>query len=77
MIAHWSSLLFLTPLIAGSLVWRERAALPVPRAGYIAGVLDNRFVFAGGSFWRDDQKFQSDRTDFFDPATNTWSPGPE
>jgi N-acetylneuraminic acid mutarotase len=39
-------------------------------------VIQKRFVFAGGSYWRDDQKFQSDRTDYFDPETNTWSAGP-
>lgn len=58
------------------LVWREGAQLPQPRAGYIAGALDNHFVIAGGSYWKDDQKVWSDRTDLFDPRTDRWSAGP-
>jgi N-acetylneuraminic acid mutarotase len=54
-------------------VWLERATLPQPRAGYIAGVVNGRYVIAGGSFWEKDQKIWTARVDIFDPRTNTWS----
>lgn len=55
--------------------WKERADLPAPRAGYVAGVWDSKLVIAGGTHWEGDRKIWTDRTDLFDPATNIWSPG--
>jgi N-acetylneuraminic acid mutarotase len=63
----------MTVSIQEKLVWVERATLPQPRAGYIAGVIDGRYVVAGGSFWEKDQKIWTARVDAFDPRTNTWS----
>jgi N-acetylneuraminic acid mutarotase len=56
--------------------WKERAPLPVPRAGYAAGVWNAKLIIAGGTRWEGEKKIWTDRTDLFDPATNTWSPGP-
>jgi len=52
--------------------WSERAVMPQPRAGCAAGVIDGRFVLAGGTYWRDGEKCWSDRVDAFDPAANRW-----
>ncbi len=52
--------------------WADRAPLPQPRAGCAAGVVDGRFVLAGGTYWRDDQKCWSDRVDAFNPGANRW-----
>ncbi len=56
--------------------WRERAPMPRPRAGLIQGAVGSRMVVAGGSYWENDRKFRSDRTDLFEPATNQWLAGP-
>jgi N-acetylneuraminic acid mutarotase len=55
------------------LCWRARAPLPQRRAGYMAGVLDDRYVLAGGSYWDADQKVWASQVDEFDPTSNTWS----
>jgi N-acetylneuraminic acid mutarotase len=64
-------------LLLAELTWRERAPLPLPRAGYAIGVVDQRMLFAGGSHWEADRKIVSRRSDFFDPVSNAWTPGPE
>lgn len=70
------SVMLLAPLLLTSMEWREREPLPVPRAGYIVGVSGKRMLLAGGSYWENGQKILSDRSDFFDPAANRWTPGP-
>src|SRR5258708_1680918 len=57
------------------LTWRERAPLPIPRAGYIAGVIGGRYLIAGGSFWEHDQKKRTPRADLYDPRSDTWLEG--
>ncbi len=64
-------------VVLSNLNWTERAHIPVPRAGYMAGVLDGKLVIAGGSYWKDEKKYWSDRTDYFDPAKNEWQSGPK
>jgi N-acetylneuraminic acid mutarotase len=54
------------------LIWRERAALPQPRAGYMAGVVSDQYLVAGGSYWVNKQKRWTDQVDIFDPVKNTW-----
>lgn len=51
--------------------------MPVPRAGYIAGVISGKLVVAGGSYWKDGKVITSARTDSFDPKHNRWEAGPE
>jgi N-acetylneuraminic acid mutarotase len=53
---------------------RERAPLPVPRAGYAGGVVAGKLVVAGGSYWVGGEKHETARVDVFDPQRNTWSP---
>ncbi len=60
---------------AEGLVWRERAPLPLPRAGYMGGVINGRMIIAGGSYWEEGQKFWTTRVDFFDPRTDAWQAG--
>jgi N-acetylneuraminic acid mutarotase len=55
-----------------TLLWHERADMPLPRGGYIAGVVDQKFLIAGGSFWENGKKQWSGRTDLFDPTANAW-----
>jgi N-acetylneuraminic acid mutarotase len=57
------------------LVWHERAELKQPRAGYMAGVIDGRYVIAGGSYWTGGKKIWTDEVDIFDPVHNTWTEG--
>ncbi|HWQ55003.1 MAG TPA: kelch repeat-containing protein [Bryobacteraceae bacterium] len=66
----------MSSIALSSLAWRERAPMPLPRAGYIAGVVGKTLALAGGSYWEGDRKLWSARTDFFDPARNEWRPGP-
>ncbi|MBK9167526.1 MAG: hypothetical protein IPM24_08675 [Bryobacterales bacterium] len=63
-------------LLLGAADWKERAPLPEPRAGSMAGTPGGRYVLAGGSFWKDDVKHWTARVDIFDPARNVWEPGP-
>ena len=41
----------------------------------MAGKLEGKLVIAGGSYWQDNEKHWSDRTDYFDPARNEWRRG--
>ena len=68
--------LLATALLLTGATWRERAPLPEPRAGYMAGTPGGRYVLAGGSFWKGDVKHWTARVDVFDPARNIWEPGP-
>jgi len=70
-----ASVLIVTMLLADQLVWRERAPLPQPRAGYMAGVVDRQLVIAGGSYWENDKKIWTSRVDLFDPAADSWRSG--
>jgi N-acetylneuraminic acid mutarotase len=49
--------------------------MPQPRAGYMAGVIGEKYVIAGGSYWTKKQKHLSSRVDIFDPVRNTWTKG--
>ena len=68
------ALVLIAGFLAESLVWQERAPLPLPRAGYMAGVIDGHFVLAGGSYWTEKRKLWTDRVDIFDPQANVWRP---
>jgi N-acetylneuraminic acid mutarotase len=68
--------ILMMPALFSTLTWRERAPMPLPRAGYMAGLLGGKLVIAGGSYWKDNQKYWSDRTDYFDADRNAWESGP-
>lgn len=59
-----------------AIAWHARADLPLPRAGYAAGVINSRFVVAGGSFWSGNEKRRTAAVDIYNPAAGRWSPGP-
>jgi N-acetylneuraminic acid mutarotase len=54
------------------LIWKERAELPRPVAGYMGGVSHGKLLVIGGSYWENKHKHWSDLVQAFDPATNTW-----
>src|SRR5437868_5581442 len=62
-----SSLLAALILAPGALRWEEKAKMPLPRAGYMAGAVSKRLLLAGGSHWANGKKLWSNRADFFDP----------
>lgn len=66
----------LTAAAAGSSVWTVRAPLPEPRAGLLQAAVGRRLLVAGGTYWLGERKIWSARTDFFEPATNSWQAGP-
>lgn len=53
--------------------WTRGAPMPLPRAGCAVGVLHGRVYVAGGTYWKNGQKFWCDRADSFDPVANTWT----
>ena len=62
--------------------WRKSTPLPEPRAGHAAGLLDGKFVIAGGTWWEGEkgnwtQKIFSASTHAFDPETETWERLPD
>ncbi|MGH9397240.1 MAG: Kelch repeat-containing protein [Terriglobia bacterium] len=76
----WVSTFIASGLSPEPLHWQERAPLPQPRAGYMAGVISGKLVIAGGSFWQGGKKVWTPRVDTFDPAENRWytsTPMPE
>jgi N-acetylneuraminic acid mutarotase len=66
----------LPALLIGPILWMERAPLPLPRAGYMAGMLGQDLMVAGGSYWQGGRKYWTDRVDIFNPRSNTWRTGP-
>jgi N-acetylneuraminic acid mutarotase len=58
---------------AQKLVWKQRAPLPLPRSGYMAGEIGGKYVVAGGSYWVGKKKHWSNEVDIFNPAANAWS----
>jgi N-acetylneuraminic acid mutarotase len=54
------------------LVWKERAELPRPVAGYMATTNRGRLLIIGGSYWKNEKKVWVDLVQSFDPRTNTW-----
>lgn len=78
MLLKYSLLLLCVSLVGGSaayaqkLVWKQRAPLPLPRSGYMAGVINGEYVVAGGSYWMGKKKHWSAEVDVFNPAVNAW-----
>lgn len=65
-----------------SLQWTKSTPLPEPRAGYAAGVLDGKFVVAGGNYWEGQKgnwtrKIFSASTHAFDPKSQSWEKLPD
>ncbi len=59
--------------LIAAIIWKPCAPMPQPRAGYAAGVLSSRIIFAGGSSWEGDTKVRTSRVDAFDPECNCWA----
>src|SRR5689334_18047106 len=54
------------------LFWRAAADLPIPVAGYMAGVRGRKLLIIGGSYWENQRKYWTDQVQSFDLRTNTW-----
>lgn len=50
--------------------------MPLPRAGCAVAAVGDAIIVAGGTYWRDGQKFWCDRADRLDPTTGHWTPLP-
>lgn len=57
-------------------VWSPRAAMLTPRGGTAAGVIGSRIYVAGGEGNADDPSGVFPQTEIYDPARDTWTPGP-
>ena len=66
----------LVPALLAAPHWKERASMPLPRAGCIAGVSAGRMLVAGGSYWEGGRKITSARSDWFDPRLDRWTAAP-
>ncbi|MHB1022218.1 MAG: Kelch repeat-containing protein [Acidobacteriaceae bacterium] len=53
--------------------WNLCAPIALPRAGYAAGVLDGRWIVAGGSYWTPEGKRRTTAVDALDAHCNCWS----
>lgn len=59
-----------------SLTWSRGPDLVLPRGGYSAAVYQEGILVVGGAYWREGEKLWTDRVDFYDPETETWSQRP-
>jgi N-acetylneuraminic acid mutarotase len=57
------------------LTWTRLADLPRAVAGYMSGVLGEKLLIAGGSYWEDGKKHWTGQVQIFDPEKNVWSEG--
>jgi len=65
-----------------SLEWTRSTPFPEPRAGYASGVIGDKVVIAGGTYWEGSKgnwtrKAFSASTHAFDPVTQTWEKLPD
>lgn len=58
------------------LTWSRGPDLALPRGGYSAAVYQEGILVAGGAYWRDGEKLWTDRVDYYNPETGTWSQRP-
>lgn len=55
--------------------WKQKAELPRPVAGYMAGVSRGDLVIIGGSYWKGGKKERTKRVQIYNPRTDSWSDG--
>ena len=72
---HW--FLDLEAWALGSAEWSEAAPMPVPRNQFSTVVFDEKIYAIGGQFHHDSMQLDQPRVDIYDPATNSWSRGPD
>ncbi len=71
---HW--MLDLEGWAQGSSTWTHAAPMPVPRNQFSTVVFDGRIYAIGGQLHHDSVQLDQPRTDIYDPATDTWTSGP-
>ncbi len=58
--------------------WDEATPMPTLRSGAVTAVIDDLIYVVGGGFRKDDGKFRFlPTTEIYDPATDSWSSGPD
>jgi N-acetylneuraminic acid mutarotase len=58
------------------LAWTERAELPRPVAGYMAGVSHGNLLIVGGTYWEHGEKQWTNQVQIFHEQKNSWTTGP-
>ncbi len=56
--------------------WSDRHTMPVASAGGVAGQLDGRVIYAGGTTWTAGVKHWLQDVMVYDPASDQWTSGP-
>ena len=72
---HW--VLDLDAAFDGSGEWKSAAPMPAPRNQFGTVTLGGKIYAMGGQFNHDSGQTDQSRTDIHDPATDSWSSGPE
>ena len=72
---HW--VLDLDAVQEGSGVWKPAAPMPAARNQFGTVTLGGKIYAMGGQFNHDSGQTDQSRTDVYDPATDSWSSGPE
>jgi N-acetylneuraminic acid mutarotase len=65
--------LMLYPYTLSSISWSRGPDLPLPRGGYQAAWFQGGLLIAGGTYWKNNQKFWTDKVSFYEPRSNHWS----
>ncbi len=61
----------------GSAEWTSAAPMPAPRNQFGAATFGGKIYAMGGQFNHDSGQTDQSRTDIYDPATDSWSTGPD
>ncbi len=72
---HW--VLDVDAALDGSGEWQPAAPMPAPRNQFGTVTLGGKIHAIGGQFNHDSGQTDQSRTDIYDPATDSWSNGPE
>ncbi len=61
----------------GSAEWKNAAPMPAPRNQFSTVTFAGKIYAMGGQFHHDSTQVDQARTDVYDPATSSWSSGPD
>ncbi len=63
---------------AQTLKWEPRAKMPIGKGGQVCGIVAGKLLVAGGTYWiKAETKVWTGDVGIYDPATDTWSQGPD
>ena len=72
---HW--VIDVEGALDGSADWKPAAPMPAPRNQFSTVTLGGKIYAIGGQFHHDSGQEDQRRTDVYDPATDSWSSGPD